>query len=422
MKVLFVIITLIVIFNFISNMLNYLSAKRVYKNKELKNNLDKSNFYYIVPIYKEEKIAKEMVFRFYKLSKETNNKTIFVTNIKEVNNVTHNIIEEVIKENKMDDYIKVIMYKSQNGIMAHQINYALDYIDTFDNSDYIVGIFNADSEVNNKHIEFVRNNITSNNVLQGYSYYVNEGKFLINGLVSWQNRWSYIFEAGRCGRRINLFKKMNYVIGHSLYFKSSVIKKVGNIPEDTINEDAFLGVLFQYNDIPVKPIPFFEKASFAPSIKVYIKQQCTWFNGPFQAFKYFRKIKNNVNNNKYQRCCYLKNFKNTVKLFLICFKLFLHAVYWISAIYILFLLYGIVCFKLFDIYGIFYVVIENCLNIVLFNYLSYKEIKKEKKDVTYSLIELPFFSYFIHSLGPILNICKTIMGKNNINNKYKTER
>lgn len=81
---------------------------------------------------------------------------------------------------------------------------------------------------------------------------------------------------------------MNYVIGHGLYIKVIDLKTLGGFPEDTINEDACLGYLLNCNNIKIIPIPFLEKAESPNKVSIYIKQQTTWFNGPWYAFQYWK--------------------------------------------------------------------------------------------------------------------------------------
>ena len=40
----------------------------------------------------------------------------------------------------------------------------------------------------------------------------------------------------------------------------------------------------------------------------------------------------------------------------------------------------------------------------------------------FPILELPITFYFIHSFGPIINVIRSVLGKNTIKNKYKTER
>lgn len=426
MKILFIIITSIVIINFILNIINYLSGKAAYKNKTKGKKRDNSNMYLLMPVYHEEKIADVMIDRFYKLSKECNIKTVVITTVKEKGNKTHKIIENKIKKEKLSKYIMLIKCPYKEGTMATQLNYAIEELNKLDKTNYLFGIHNADGRISKEHIEFARRNVDEKTCVQSYSYFENSSKFLMNGAVSWQNRWSYIFEAGRCNLKLGksvLFRKMNYVIGHGLYMKKSAIMDVGYFPEDTINEDAFLGTILNYKDYKLVPLPYLEKADFAPTLKIYIKQQSSWFNGPKSSFNYYWRIIHNKENIRYKRNIYAKSLKNNLKALIVCSKLFLHAIYWISAVYILFVLYGIVCYSLFGPLSLIYVYLVNVINLVLFNYLSFKEIKKETGDnIHFPILQLPIFFYFIHSFGPILNVIKTILGKNTIKNKYKTER
>ena len=426
MKISFIIITSIIIINFILNIINYLSGVKAYKNKKRGGKRDNSNMYLLLPVYQEEKIAEVMIDRFYKISCECGVTTVIITTEKELDNKTHDIIEKKIRKDKISKYVMLIKCPYQEGTMATQLNYAIKELNKIDKTNYIFGIHNADGLISKEHIEFARRNVNNKTCVQSYSYFDNPGNILMNGAVSWQNRWSFIFEAGRCNLKLGksaLFRKMNYVIGHGLYMKKSIIMDIGLFPEDTINEDAFLGVILNYKDYKLVPLPYLEKADFAPNVKVYIKQQCSWFNGPKCAFNYYYRIINNIDNVRYKRNIYKKGLINNLKVLIISFKLFLHAIYWISAVYILFILYGIVCFSLFGPLSLIYVYLVNYINIVFFNYLSYNKIKKETKDnIHFSIFQLPIIFYFIHSFGPILNIIKSITGKNTIKNKYKTER
>jgi cellulose synthase/poly-beta-1,6-N-acetylglucosamine synthase-like glycosyltransferase len=426
MKITFLIVTTIIIINYILNIINYISGRHAYKSKKRGHKKDNGNMYLLLPVYHEEKIAEVMLDRFYKVSKESNIITVVITTIKEHDNKTHNIIEKKIKKDKMGDHIILIKCPYKEGTMATQLNYAIEELSKIDKTNFIFGIHNADGIISKEHISFVRKNVDTKTCVQSYSYFDNPGNILMNGPVSWQNRWSYIFEAGRCNLKLGksaLFRKMNYVIGHGLYMKRSTIEDVGYFPEDTINEDAFLGAILNYKDYNLIPLPYLEKADFAPSPKVYIKQQCTWFNGPKSSFDYYKRIINNEKNVRYARHIYEPSIKNNLKALIICSKLFLHAIYWISAVYILFILYGYICFNLFGPLSLIYVYLVNAINIVLFNYLSFRQIKKETSDnITFPLLQLPIIFYFLHSFGPILNVFKSIIGKNTIKNKYKTER
>ena len=411
----FIIITIIFIIDYVCNLMNYLYARKLYLSDPIKSKKDNSNIYLIIPVYKEEKIIKELIDSFKKVASK-NIKIVIVATKKEKSNLTYNLAKKYIANDK--NFI-LLKYNKTNGIMSNQLNYAIDYIDTIDKTNYIIGIYNADSVIKKEHIDFVRHNIKDNNCIQQYSYFKSNKKLIINDAIKWQNRWSVIFEAGRCNNKI--LNNMNYVIGHGLFIKGKTIKKCGYFSEDTINEDAILGVILNYLDIKIVPMPYFEKADFVSSVKAYIKQQSSWWNGPKQAFKYLRIIIKNKDNNKYKRDIYDGKF---IKLFIICFKLFLHAIYWLMGIYILLFLYGYLAYKLFGIIGLIIVIILNYINLELWDYLSYRIIKKKTNDqsLKYYLLKTPLTFYLIHSLGPILNIIKSIRGTNTINKKYKTVR
>lgn len=158
------------------------------------------------------------------------------------------------------------------------------------------------------------------------------------------------------------------------------------------------------NKIDIKPIPYLEQADFANNKMIYIKQQSTWVNGPLYAFKYF------FNNEKS-----VKNFIITI----LNFKAFLS--WWLLplvsyACIIIALFYSIELFLILVMLVIFYV--------TGINYLSNKTLIKNgylrTKYKINILSDLLFF--MIHSFGSYITLYKLITGKNNIKNKYNTEK
>lgn len=205
---------------------------------------------------------------------------------------------------------------------------------------------------------------------------------------------------------------MNYVIGHGLYVTDSVLSQAGGFPEDTINEDAFLGYILNQMGVEISPIPFLECADFATSIRSYIKQQTVWFNGPLYAFQYWRLL------------C-LKNRFSIGEKFLalsLAYKLFLHAVYWLLAPIILYII-PLFCMK--NIYQLLLWLIIILLEMPATHFVVKEYLKSigvpENKLPDPSLFYCPVF-YFLHCIGPFRGIVLKLIGKNRQDDKYKTER
>lgn len=432
------------IYNFISNIYflkkvnNWLRKERNINEKNISSN----TLYLLIPVLNEQKIIRETVQHFYSIVEEFKNVyVIFITTNKEIDQVnsTYKLIRNLIVEKRMTN-IRLINYPSKNGVMAHQLNYGLKFIkENFEKKVFWVGIYNADSRINRGTILYILSKIKDGEecVYQQYSYYPlpkgQNKKSIIGSASLWQTRWSINFEIYRVLfqlklsfylKKINntffkilvesIFEKMNYVIGHGFFSRSDILEKVGEFSETTINEDAILGYLLNCNRILIKPIPYFERADFAPNLLIYIRQQAVWFNGPLYAYNYFKiyLLKRTKN-----------NFYENLRALILATKLFLMAFYWlVSPILLLIILpYYIDCYK----------VLLSLIFIIILNLpLIHKYIKNSLKDISEcdynslanpSVIYCTIF-YLLHSVGPILCIIKIIFRKNTIKNKYKTER
>ena len=260
---------------------NIKSLIRLYKSNKYLNNkfkLKKSNIRIkvIIPAMNEVNNVYNSVNYFKNMYMCD---VIYVTTIKEKSMATYNEINKEIKKQKTKN-IRVINCPNTTGTMAHQLNYALKDLDRDD----IVGIYNIDSKPNIDTFKYVLNNIGDRKVLQQVSYFDNGHKGIMKSAENWQNRWSIVYEMGKYLNSNKL--EFKYAIGHGLFMKKELLDNYGFFSEKDINEDNEFGYRLRINNIDIKPIPYLEKADFAKTIKIYIKQQSTWVNGPLYAFKY----------------------------------------------------------------------------------------------------------------------------------------
>ena len=270
----------------------------------------------IVPICNEQDIIEQSFLNFLPLMKQ-GVKVVFVGTKKEKGEIkTYDILEQIVNRYEMKNYCEVLVYPSDNGVMAHQLNYALNQI----GDDMIVGIYNVDSVININTINYVlqNQNLLKQGVFQQYSYSEYQGKGMIIDGIKWQNRWSLAYELPRTIKPSEFgIQKFNYVIGHGLYFKKEILNKIGLFSEEQINEDNVLGYELACNNIKIYPIPFMEKIDFAINLRVYVKQQAVWFNGPLYAFNYLldKGKKQRIKWDYFIMAC--KNFKNALNWFAI---------------------------------------------------------------------------------------------------------
>lgn len=428
----FYIIILAFCFIFLGNAVKIAFCRRWIDNEQKNTTgpLSNSNLYILVPVLNEQKIIQDTFFHFLKIIHSFSNvSVVFVTTKKESSQSvrTIDILNDLLSKNNTEKVI-IIDYPYQKGVMAHQLNYAIKVLKEKANKrDFWIGVYNADSRIHENTIKYVLKKIeekkNSHFCMQQYSFYYCNSitkQSIMQSSALWQSRWSVTFELFRvlfqqCLMRIKIPKmievcieKMNYVIGHGFFINANKLMDIGGFPENTINEDAYLGYIINCAKIEIVPIPYFEIAESPNRLKVYINQQDTWYNGPSKAFWYYRN-----SYNKY----------HGLRAILLSFKLFLHAIYWVTAPIILYICCGLLVDSiekvvLWIVVCLLHLPITNyCVQLFVNRYYSNSEDCKLPQA---SLACLPF--YLLHCIGPIKNIFRQIVGRNTMDNKYKTER
>lgn len=357
-------------------------------------NIDKK-IIVIIPAMNEVNNVKKSINYFKSLNDICD--VIYVTTSKEKSMATYNELNNEIKIQKANN-IKVINCPNTIGTMANQINYVIKKL----KDDDIVAIYNIDSQPERKTFKYVLKNINDDVVLQQVSFFDDRLNGIMKSAENWQNRWSVVYEMGKYLNDIKL--KFKYCIGHGLFLKKKIFDKIGYFSENEINEDNEFGYRLNINNISIKPIPFMEQADFARSKKIYIKQQSTWVNGPLYAFKYFK-------NNK-------KTFKNFI-LTVLNFKAFLS--WWLFPL----ICYScIICSAIFDIRLFALTLFLVIFYITGINYFANKLLIKSNyiKNKYHINIVSDLLFFPLHTFGSYITFYKLITGKNNIKNKYNTEK
>lgn len=364
------------------------------KKYDLKINI-KRHIIVVIPAMNEVDNVEESINYF----KELNDicEIIYVTTLKEKSMQTYNKINDEIRK-KQAKNIRVINSPNTVGTMANQLNYVIKNLKDND----IIAIYNIDSKPERKTFKYVLNNITDNVVLQQVSFFDDNLKGIMKSAQSWQNRWSIVYEIGKYLNDSKM--EFKYCIGHGLFIKKNILKRIGYFSENEINEDNEFGYRLNINNISIKPIPFMEKADFAKSRKIYIRQQSTWVNGPLYAFKYYISNK--------------RTFKNLI-LSTLNFKAFLS---WCLLPWVCYL--GIIFSILYDVWLFIILIVLVIFYLTGINYLANKlliDLKYIKNKYCIDIIaDILFFPF--HTFGSFITIYKIIIGKNNIKNKYNTKK
>ena len=386
---------ILLIFANIKSIVRVVKTSRFLKSKYKIKGTKKGKITVIIPAMNEVHNVEASISYFKKLKDLCN--VIYVTTSKEKNKKTYYKIKEEIQKQKPHN-IRVINCPNKEGTMANQLNYAIKNLEI----ETIFSIYNIDSRPEEKTFQYVLSNIKEDTVLQQVSYFDDLLDGIMKSAENWQNRWSITYEMGKY---LNSKKiQFKYCIGHGLFMKKEIIEKVGFFSEQEINEDNEFGYRLNINNISIKPIPFMEQADFAKNKRIYIKQQSTWVNGPLYAFSYYKKNQKSI-----------KNFL----LAILNFKAFIS--WWLFPLvcYI-----GLLCSIFVNIYLFVLLLILMIIYVSGINYLANRILMKKgylKQKYNCNIIsDLLFF--IVHSFGSYITLYKLMIGKNNIKNKYNTEK
>lgn len=442
---LFTLLTFVAVYIFI--FMRNICWLRFYKNKAKfdiakTKNISSTPIYLIIPMLNEQGIALETYNYYTRLLNNTPHRLIIVTTSKEkIEPTTYSLLLEKHTMTPSKN-ISIINYPNTEGVMAHQLNYAIEYIVKNYSENSWIGIYNADSRIEKETLNYISYSVESKNEIYKYCYQQYsiypcpknvKSRSILASAAQWQNRWTLLFELARVQWQLKLkkfllklpksksnkiieivFGKMNYVIGHGLYIHLKTLKLVGGIPTDTINEDAYLGYLLGIYGIEIRPIPFFEISEFTDKFSVFVKQQSVWFNGPFYAFQYFKLSSISIKE---------ESLLEYIFKLLLAIKLFLHAVYWILSPLIMLVLIPVLGSLVWGLWFIFIWLFFTYIYHTGLNYLVYNIlIKYFGKNVSPKPSVLCILAYFLHSIGPLFCVFKIICRKNTQKNKYKTER
>lgn len=265
-----------------------------------------TKIFIIIPALREQHRIVDTLQYFVEKILSNTVKLIIVTTQKEFDiplstSSTQEIVQKFIKDNNLSNSLLHIDYPNKNGNMADQINYV---INTLKFDDAFITIYNADSRPHPATINSFLNVYNKNpecNVFQQSAIFlknfnnINESKNLrgifLQTCSLLQTRWTLVHEIFRYLRLESSYvfsKYLNaHVVGHGLFIRSSLLKKVGGFPTQTMTEDLFLGFILRSIGEKILPIPNLELADSPETVKSAWRQKYVWFWGPLKYPYYF---------------------------------------------------------------------------------------------------------------------------------------
>lgn len=281
----------------------------ILKNKHI---LNKPKIVVIIPVLHEQKRILGTLEYFVKYFVSNNVSIVVVSTQKEytknfIGLSTKEVVDNYIKKNGLGGFIQCIDYPDKNGLMAHQLNFAIDQIED-DNS--FIAVYNADSRPHPETINYFYSLINKNPsvkvvqqsaaFIKNFDYFNKFGnnikKLFLKSCALLQTRWTLAHEYPRLIResssKIKFVRRFanTHVVGHGLIIQANVIKKIGGFPTSNVTEDLFLGFLLRSRGYTVYPFPLLELADSPESLSANWKQKYVWFWGPMKYFTYFKYV------------------------------------------------------------------------------------------------------------------------------------
>jgi len=212
---------------------------------------------------------------------------------------TAEMIDLYLEEN-VSPNVSRVHYPDIEGVMAHQLNYALGLLGgKYKEADTYVIIYNADSVVPDDVAGKFRNSVVKgeNVILQSSLFLDNYQKFPENWLgdimrfvALAQTRWTLIHEIPRVRRQysgsfLSHFESA-HVVGHGTCISLKALLEIGGYPQNFTNEDLALGYFLSLKGYKIASLKSLENAESPNTLRGIIDQYKTWFYGAADYFAY----------------------------------------------------------------------------------------------------------------------------------------
>lgn len=398
----------------------YIRAK-IFLNKSIseKSNIKQINkngkeLIIAIPVLREQNCIEDTIKYFNTIAKDI--PIVLITTQKEIeeNFTKKKTTQDIIEERIISKYKNVywINYPYTTGYMANQLNYMLENLEDIFNKKIdldktYLALYNADSRPNKSTFEEIRKKIENNDVVQQYSYCMQNYeriKGIARGFAIYQSNFE--FKTGL----INSFFKSNilytHVVGHGLIINMKLLKKLGYFNTEFWCEDIYLGLQLKFNNIKIEPLLTLENMETPDKLSKIIKQNSVWFKTTSQFWKIYKDIAKKG------------QAKNKIRGLIGVINEFRCAINWIGfpimlllSIIISIIIKNYVLLLTIIVSYVFYIIVNTMCTIHIINKLDNKSYK-----VTLKILMNVLIATAISNIGPLYSI---IFNKKE---KYKTER
>ncbi len=249
--------------------------------------------------------------------------------------------------------IAVINYPYTDGVMSHQINYAVKKLaEKTENTNAIFAVYNADSRPHLNTLKYVsitlkefenQTGVTPNIVQQSSLFTLNYNKYP-NGLTGYilrsaalfQTKWTLVRELSRFRSQSKhvieqssnflskiFHTKISHCVGHGLFVRLGLLANE-YLPTETINEDLPFGFYQCCKGEPILPLPVLENSETTETMRGLINQKRFWFT-PYLQYMTCR-----------NRVLSLKNYRSRFEVELLTMQAEITGLIWLIQSFVLF--------------------------------------------------------------------------------------
>ena len=304
MSILFFTIIFIELFTILYNLIKFIIYKIKYKsNLKITNFQCNDNFHInvLIPCYKETKVIRKTLEHFKEIIKDVKNIDVYViTTEKEKNEraMVQTTYEYLLNlELFNNSHFHILNYPKTTGMMADQLNYAIDEIIQLQNlpKDKIYfSIYNADSHPDLTTFIELSQKIRQNNfpkIIQQYSNYFlnyNSLNFIMKGFSIYQT--AFEFRNGLINNNISNFL-YSHVVGHGLTVRADYITSVDKFNSRFWCEDIYLTGLIHNNNEKILSLNSLDNSETPYDLRLQIIQNAVWFKTASHHFNILKDIK-----------------------------------------------------------------------------------------------------------------------------------
>ena len=260
-----------------------------YLKEDIKNNTDIKKM-----IIKYNKILSTMELKEILKFKLNNNLDRIIEDKVKNFKTTNKIVEEYIKVNRLQEKVYHMHYPNKDGIMADQLNYVLNNFNFIDESNYYFSVYNADSIPSVNTIKEILKTIEKNKqpeVIQQYSAPIsnwNNLSAIMKGFAIYQSNFELRY--GLINSNIPNRLLYTYIVGHGMYIRVDVLKKIGGFETKYWCEDIYMSYLLRTKNIPICPIKTLELMQSPQYLSILTRQNAVWFKTSFECLKIFKDV------------------------------------------------------------------------------------------------------------------------------------